>query len=329
MSDPTEPVIIASFAAAAGVFLVAAASRSFGRDESVSQPIEETAADISPYVHPVGPPPIPGEIAESSFADSSTPGTSMPGTSMPSISMPGKVPTWFFGPLDLAGIGIIVAFYMILVVASLRMVGDGKATLDPGALISTIGFQFISAGIVSAAVLPRVRASEWLGLRWNRWPMVFLIAPACVVGMWIFFYSLQVSGYVQWLESFGVDAVQDTVKVLQESTDPLLLWLMAGAAVVAAPLCEEIVFRGYLYGAAKRFAGPWAAGFFSALVFASVHGSLVALLPLFAFGCLLAFVYEKTGSIWAPIAIHFCFNGATVAVQMAIRSGILPTDSGL
>lgn len=243
--------------------------------------------------------------------------------------MPGKVPTWFFRPVDLVGIGIIVTFYMAMIIASLRMVGDDAAELDPGALITTIGFQFISAGIVSAAVIPRVRASEWLGLRWSRWPMVFLIAPACVVGMWIFFYSLQASGYVQWLESLGVDGMQDTVKLLQESTDPLTLWLMAAAAVIAAPLCEEIVFRGYLYGAAKRFTGPWVAGFFSALVFSSVHGSLVALLPLFVFGCLLAYVYEKTGSIWAPIAIHFCFNGATVLVQMAARFYEIPVEPGL
>lgn len=314
MFDPTESVIIASFATATAAFLVAAVSRNLGREEPVHVEIPDPTTDISPYVPPVAQPDDPEEV---------------PSASRPGISMPGKVPTWFFRPMDFIGIGIIVMFYAIMVVASLRMVGDGDAKLDPGALITTIGFQFISAGIVCAAVIPRVRASEWLGLRWDRWPTVFLIAPACVIAMWLFFYGLQVSGYVQWLESLGVDGVQDTVKVLQESTDPLTLWLMAGAAVVAAPLCEEIVFRGYLYGAAKRFAGPWAAGFFSALVFSSVHGSLVALLPLFVFGCLLVYVYEKTGSIWAPIAIHFCFNGATVLVQMAVRFGYLPTDPGL
>jgi membrane protease YdiL (CAAX protease family) len=309
MSDPTEFAIIASFAAAAGAFLVAAASRSFGRDEPIHQSIQEPTADISPYVPPAAASPFAEESREN--------------------EMPGKVPTWFFRPFDLLGIGVIVMFYMVLVIASLRMIGDGDAKLDPGALITTIGFQFISAGIVCAAVIPRVRATEWLGLKWCRWPMVFFIAPGCVVAMWLFFYSLQISGYVQWLESLGVDGMQDTVKLLQESTDPLTLWLMAAAAVVAAPLCEEIVFRGYLYGAAKRFTGPWVAGFFSALVFSAVHGSLVALLPLFVFGCLLAYVYEKTGSIWAPIAIHFCFNGATVLVQMAARFYDLPVEPGL
>lgn len=309
MSDPTPPVIIASFAAAVGIFLVAAARRKFAPQEPQIEECPTQSADISPYIASVTPPPFPEETSVTAH--------------------PGKVPTWFFLPLDLFGIAMVVATYFVLIVASLGMVSDGEAKLDPSALITTIGFQFISAGIVSALIIPRVRATEWLGLRWQKWPMVFLIAPACVVGMWIFFYSLQASGYVSWMESLGVDGVQDTVKLLQQSTDPLTLSLMAVAAVIAAPLCEEIVFRGYLYGAAKHFAGPWVAGIFSALVFASVHGSLVALLPLFVFGCLLAYVYEKTGSIWAPIAIHFCFNGATVLAQLASRFIELPTDSGL
>ena len=65
------------------------------------------------------------------------------------------------------------------------------------------------------------------------------------------------------------------------------------------------------------------------MVFAAAHGSLAALLPLFIFGCVLVFIYEKTGSIWAPIAVHFCFNGATVALQLAIRYFDLPVDPNL
>ena len=144
--------------------------------------------------------------------------------------------------------------------------------------------------------------------------------------MWSFVGGLQASGFMQWIESLGVETVQDTVKILQNSNDPVILGLMAFAAVIAAPFCEEIVFRGYLYSATKRFAGPWAAAVCSALVFAAAHGSIAALLPLFVFGCVLVFIYEKTGSLWAPIAVHFCFNGATVAIQMAARFYHLPLD---
>jgi membrane protease YdiL (CAAX protease family) len=165
-----------------------------------------------------------------------------------------------------------------------------------------------------------------MGLRWPGWRWVFLIAPGAVFLMWLVFGGLQISGYVEWMESLGVETVQDTVQLLQTTDDPLLFGLMAFAAVIAAPLCEEIVFRGYFYPVMKKFAGMWPAAICSALVFSAAHGNLTAVLPLFLFGGLLVFIYEKTGSLWAPIAVHFCFNGATVAIQMAARYYNLPLE---
>jgi membrane protease YdiL (CAAX protease family) len=101
---------------------------------------------------------------------------------------------------------------------------------------------------------------------------------------------------------------------------------MAFAAVIAAPFCEEIVFRGYFYPVMKKFGGMSVATLSSSLVFASAHGSVTALLPLFIFGCVLVFLYEKTGSLWAPIAAHLCFNGATVLVQLVVRYYEIPIE---
>src|SRR5690606_26392631 len=173
--------------------------------------------------------------------------------------------------------------------------------------------------ITLAAMVFRIGPVEWLGLRWKSWRWVFLIAPATVVAMWVVFGTLQALGYMEWMESLGVESVQDSVKLLQTATDPMVLILMAVAAVLVAPVSEELVFRGYLYPAAKRFAGKWMAAICTGLVFAAAHGSLVALLPLFIFGVVLAVLYEKTGSIWAPVAVHFCFNGATVGIQFLAR----------
>ena len=304
MPDPTEFVIIAAFSTAFGIFALTAIARKLMAGSLLPVPVIEPApADFgSPYQPPMTPalpPPLPS----------------------------GKVPVWFYRPLDLLGIGFIFLVFFGLVVASVQSsTGNEEPVLSAAGLLSSIAFQFIIAGIVTAFVIGRVRPVEWLGLRWPGWRWIFLIAPATVLLMWLFFGGLQASGFMQWIESLGVEAVQDTVKILQESNDPAILGLMAFAAVIAAPVCEEIVFRGYLYSATKRFAGPWAAGICSALVFASAHGSLAALLPLFVFGAVLAFIYEKTGSLWAPIAVHFCFNGATVLIQMAARFYDLPLD---
>jgi membrane protease YdiL (CAAX protease family) len=301
MPDPTEFVLTTSFLAALGLFASTAIARKWLTKSPLPEgPVEFVPGDgESPYQ-----PPQAGEL--------------------PVPPVTGKVRTSFYRPFDLLGIGMIYLVFLSLTMSSVRASQKADLVLDPKALIASIGFQFVIAGLVTIIVIKRVRPIEWLGLRWRGWPWVFLIAPGAVVAMWAFFGTLQATGYMKWMESFGVESVQDTVKLLQTSSDPLVLGLMAFAAVIAAPICEEIVFRGYFYPAAKSFAGPWAAGIFSALVFASAHGSLTALLPLFFFGCVLVFVYEKTGSLWAPMSVHFCFNGATVLIQMIVRFGHVP-----
>lgn len=297
MPDPTELVLTGGFAVAAAVFLMAWALRArTGRKSSVLPESEDSAAgENSPYA-----PPLPEERET------------------------GRVPVWFYRPADLLGAGFVFLVFSGLALASLQSAESAEPILNPSALAVSIGFQFLMAGLVAAMVLRRVGLVSWLGLRWQGWPWVVLIAPGTVVFMWLIFGGLQFSGYVKWMESLGVETVQDTVKLLQESEDPLALGLMIFAAVIAAPLCEELVFRGYFYPVLKRFGGPRAAVLCSALVFAAAHGSLTALLPLFIFGCVLVFLYEKTGSLWAPVAAHFCFNGATVLVQMAVRYYEIP-----
>ena len=328
MPDPTETVIIASFCSALRIFAIAAAARKL---LGIQTPEVEEMAPLPPQI----------ELAGADHGEM----TVFPGSEVPDVESPYQppftaaepppraehnIPTWFYSSFDLLGMGFVFVTFFGLVTASIRAASKSDAVMDSASLIVSIAFQFICAGMVTAFVITRIRPVEWLGLRWRKWPWVFLIAPGTVISMWLFFGGLQLCGFMDWIKSMGIDSVQDTVKLLQdESTDPLTLGLMAVAAVVAAPICEEIVFRGYLYPAAKRFAGPWVACICTALIFASAHGNVGALLPLFAFGCVLVFIYEKTGSIWAPIAVHFCFNGATVLIQMAVRFHLIPVNTNL
>ncbi len=87
---------------------------------------------------------------------------------------------------------------------------------------------------------------------------------------------------------------------------------MALAVVILAPVCEEIVFRGYIYGATKRFTDRFFACLFSSLLFAVAHYNINALLPLLFLAILLTVAYELTGSLWAPISIHALFNATTL-----------------
>jgi membrane protease YdiL (CAAX protease family) len=83
-------------------------------------------------------------------------------------------------------------------------------------------------------------------------------------------------------------------------------------AVVVAPIAEEIIFRGYLYGVMRRYCGRIPALLFSSLLFAAIHGNLSALPGLFILAVTLCLLYERTGSLWANITLHAAFNTLTI-----------------
>jgi membrane protease YdiL (CAAX protease family) len=242
----------------------------------------------------------------------------------------GRVASWPYLSLDLLWMGFIfITFFTLSISTASLTPANSEPAISANGLIQSILLQGVLAGMTVVVMVWRIRPAAWLGLRWPAWKQVLWIGPAGVAAMWLLSYVLFTVGYMQWMDSLGVESTQDSVKVLQTTRDPLVLALMAAAAVIVAPLCEEIVFRGYLYPAAKKFAGPWVAGACSALVFAAAHGSLAPLIPLFFFGGLLVLSYERTGSLWAPVAMHCCFNSATVVIQFLARCYDIPLTPNL
>lgn len=79
-------------------------------------------------------------------------------------------------------------------------------------------------------------------------------------------------------------------------------------AVVIAPFCEELLFRGVLYNALKRrFGHGWAAPV-SGAIFALVHASTLGFIPRWVIGWLLANMYHRSGSLWVPVIAHAMNN---------------------
>lgn len=238
----------------------------------------------------------------------------------------GQVRTWWCGPIDALGLLLMSGVFIFFGLAAASTEGKTPGeSLTPSLLIGNIVTFAVLVGAVTAIAGWRVRPATWLGLRWARWPHFFWIGPAAVIAMWAVLGILNASGYIAWMERIvGSSSTQDAVALLRDSQDQWSVGLMAFSAAIVAPLAEEVIFRGYLYPVAKSFGGITAGVLFSALLFAACHGNVPLLLPLFLLGILLALAYEWTGSIWASISIHFFFNSATVAMQLAMRTGLFP-----
>ena len=92
--------------------------------------------------------------------------------------------------------------------------------------------------------------------------------------------------------------------------------------VILAPVVEEAIFRGYVFGNLREY-GRWPAYLASCLLFAWVHvwpfvaaGWDFSYLPLMVQyivpGLVMAWTFERAGSLWGSVLLHCAVNGLAV-----------------
>ncbi len=121
-------------------------------------------------------------------------------------------------------------------------------------------------------------------------------------------------GFNSWLiEVTQCPEHQDVVRAFSEGDVKMKLYITL-SAVLIAPVVEECCFRGFLYTTLRRWGGIAAATLASALLFGAIHSSLAQMLPLTLFGIVQCIAYEKTRSLWLPVATHALFNAVSLLV---------------
>ncbi len=110
------------------------------------------------------------------------------------------------------------------------------------------------------------------------------------------------------------EAAKELIGLANNPSDVVLLAIMV---VVAAPLVEELFFRGLMLRAfAFRMPGGLAV-IISAFLFAAVHGQPLALPGLFVFGLVAGELTRRSGRLGPAWFLHAGFNAVTLAVLVA------------
>ena len=122
-------------------------------------------------------------------------------------------------------------------------------------------------------------------------------------------------------------ASTSTPQAAEEAINTIEPWLVVLPIVVLAPIAEEIFFRGIVFNALLREAGPRWAFLGSATLFAIVHASVVAFVPILLLGLALAWVYRRTQSLLAAIVVHATFNGMSVLLALLQRYEVIGLPS--
>lgn len=88
------------------------------------------------------------------------------------------------------------------------------------------------------------------------------------------------------------------------------------ALAIWTPLAEEVLFRGFIFaGLVPRLGVNWAI-ITSALLFSIFHLTPGLLVPVFITGIILAWLYYRTGSLWANVAVHAGQNAVALLVTI-------------
>ncbi|MBW4591712.1 MAG: CPBP family intramembrane metalloprotease [Brasilonema angustatum HA4187-MV1] len=105
-----------------------------------------------------------------------------------------------------------------------------------------------------------------------------------------------------------------------ESQDTVALAIFFSTAAIAAPIFEELLFRGFLLPSLTRYLSVWGSILASGFLFAVAHLSLSEILPLFALGIVLGVVYTRSRNLLAPMLLHSLWNSGTLLSLFVLGS---------
>jgi membrane protease YdiL (CAAX protease family) len=93
--------------------------------------------------------------------------------------------------------------------------------------------------------------------------------------------------------------------------------------VILAPIAEEILFRGYLFGKLKKNVPIWLAIITTSIVFGMFHGAWNIGIDTFALSIVLCLLRQATGSLWPSILLHMLKN--SIAFYILFINPVLST----
>ncbi|MCX7421144.1 MAG: CPBP family intramembrane metalloprotease [Planctomycetia bacterium] len=153
-----------------------------------------------------------------------------------------------------------------------------------------------------------------LGFRLTNWRQQFMEGMQTALASFLPVMLVLLATF--WIRT--PQATHPLLKLLQQDGQLQTFAAVVLAAVILAPLVEELMFRVILLGWLKTKTNSTEAIVISSVAFAAVHGPLdgIALMPL---ALLLGFLYDRRRSYWSVFVAHAFFNLTNVVQTMSAR----------
>lgn len=208
----------------------------------------------------------------------------------------------------------VLVMLPVVIAAAIQMVMEGGA-VDQRAVTQLLLEQSMAFSLMANMLtlfivmlfylIRRKRFSEALWLRRVDGPTLWsgvCLAPALFLAVNLVLASLP----EEWLESYS------------DASAGITSGGVVGfiAVVAAAPLVEEVIFRGLIMTRLNQAMPGWLAMFLSAAIFGACHGHPVWSGYAFVLGCIFGYMDLRAGSIWPSVLAHMVFNSFSQIISL-------------
>lgn len=198
-------------------------------------------------------------------------------------------------------------------------------------ILVTLPFQEIDLTVTSLAILTNILfiggGAYVLGIRRRKitWASLGISPPVWKLSylLWAFLLAVGlmpirsiIGVLIEFLLEGNWDNLQMRADLFEVGLDTgygfLVLFIGVG---ILAPISEELFFRGLIYDWFRQRWAIWVSIVMSSAWFALGHiDSIGVAVSSFLMGCVIAWVYERTKSLWFAIAIHIITNSVSVVI---------------
>jgi membrane protease YdiL (CAAX protease family) len=262
-----------------------------------------------------GPPPARPELPEGVWRPPVPPGRppEPPAPSTVGDALP-RWPLWapfaaILGTLIVALVGVGV-LALIAEAAGVDTDGDTPGITIGGTYIQDLALVGV-AFLIARRLDPPATAAKF-GLRLPRGGLWRTVGWTGVA--WAGFFAFSAI----WAAALGITDNDDLPSELGVDDSTLALIAVAILVCVAAPIAEELFFRGFCFTSFRRTLGTLPAAVLVGIIFGAIHlggTDIEFIVPLMVFGLFLCLLYVWTDSLVPSIVLHALNNALALGVS--------------
>lgn len=186
-------------------------------------------------------------------------------------------------------------------------------------LLYVNGFMTQGAFLLTILVIMKVRKWNWRDLGWTEVSGRYV---GSVLTLYILTWIINII-YVAYLVESGFTPPETDVYTKLMGNPTLLTFILNFIlAGLLAPIIEETMFRGIIFGSLQTYMGKWTAAGISAAIFSGLHFQSYGFIPRFVLGMVLAYLVMKHKSIKPSVALH-AVNNIVALLLVVISEGAL------